>query len=105
MKLQDVKEQLEQGEIYEVFKVYDCQMMPDDILKIFWYHNNVGNDAYVSFVVLNPEIDIATVHEFELKRTKQEIIISKYLIENGAEIGEQEFKKTKYKNSSNARKV
>lgn len=69
---------------YELKKVFDCQKMPEGVREAFFkvekYAGNPGNDCYVSW-----EVEPNYKDNFEQGASE---IVGKWLIENGAKVGE-----------------
>ena len=73
---------------YEVKKVYDCQDMPDKVMRSFFDSTDCGNDVYVDWTVGGHE-EYETEEEYEENRDDDFKAVDKWLIKNGAE-GDEE---------------
>lgn len=75
---------------FKLRKVFDCQDMSDKIRDYFWnvFTDNVSNDCYIAFdVELMCNDERADPDMLEYINSNNEVV--DWLIENGAEFGEE----------------
>lgn len=74
-------------------KVFDCQDMPDDIMKIFFDQNECGNDCLVYYTVNwlrqaeQEDVEMGLTYELSEEEKLEELkakMLDDWFIENGA---------------------